>query len=202
MILLSILLVAAGIWLLVGPQLTEWLRDVSATAVAAAPQIDRRHMAGAALVAAAALAWSSSGRERAPAPGPTPAPPAPDAPLVLAGLFSPHPEAAADAAKIEALFGEVADELEWDAMLADPMYKSGVAFDELRVRAFDMRCRGISLGDRHPRVREAIRSYLDKAAGISGGPLTPQQKAAWVTAFRTVKQAAGDAIRNPTGGSR
>lgn len=202
MILLSILLVAAGIWLLVGPQLTEWLRDVSATAVAAAPQIDRRHMAGAALVAAAALAWSSSGRGPAPAPGPTPAPPAPDAPLVLAGLFSPRPEAAADAATIEALFGEIADELEWDSMEPEPMYKSGVAFDELRVRAFDMRCRGISLGDRHPRVREAIRAYLDRAAGISGGPLTPAQKSAWVAAFRTVKLAAGEAIRSPSEAAR
>lgn len=202
MILLSLMLVAAGIWLLVGPQLVEWLRDVSATAVAAAPKVDRRHMAGAALVAAAALAWS--GGSRGPAPAPTPAPPAPDAPIVLAGLFSPGPEAAADAAQVEALFGEIADELEWDSMQTktEPMYKSGVAFDELRVRAFDMRCRGVSLGDRHPRVREAIRAYLDRTAGISGGPLSPEQKAAWVHAFRMVSQAASLAIGNPAGGSR
>lgn len=170
------------------------LEQLVAVAHAKLPAVELRHVIGAALVAGLALVWSGRGRtEPTPAPGP-----APDAPITLAGKFSPTPDASTDAALMEALFGEIADELEWDAMEAEPLYKNGVAFDELRVRAFDMRMKGESLGARHPRVRDEIRAYLDRTAGTSGGPLTPAQKSAWVAAFRDVQRAAGDAIRSPS----
>jgi hypothetical protein len=85
---------------------------------------------------------------------------------------------------------ETAAELEWDGMQADPFLKTGVSTDELRVRMYDLRCRGVSLGDRHPRARDAIRGYLDATAGKSGGPLSPAQRAAWVSAYREVARAA------------
>lgn len=170
------------------------LEQLVAVAHAKLPDVELRHVIGAALVASLAFVWAGRGRvEPTPAPGP-----APDAPITLVGKFSPTPDAAADAARMEALFGEIADDLEWDAMEPEPLYKNGVAFDELRVRAFDMRMKGESLGARHPRVRDEIRAYLDRTAGTSGGPLTPAQKAAWVAAFREVKRAAGDAIRSPS----
>lgn len=187
----ALALVAAGVWLLAGPQLVELSRDIAATAVEAAPRFDRRHVAGAALVAAAALAWSSS---RQAAPGPTPAPtPVPDAGIVLRGKFV-GPTAAADAATAAGLFAEIADELEWDGA-TEQRYKTGVAFDDLRQRAREMRCRGVALGDVHPRARDAIKAYLDAAAGDAGGPLTPEQRSAWVAAYREIARAAADVAR-------
>lgn len=186
-----LLLAAAAAYAFLG---RDRLEQLVAVAHAKLPAVELRHVIGAALVAGLALVWSGRGRtEPTPAPGP-----APDAPITLAGKFSPTPDASTDAARMEALFGEIADELEWDAMEAEPLYKNGVAFDELRVRAFDMRMKGESLGARHPRVRDEIRAYLDRTAGTSGGPLTPAQKSAWVAAFREVQRAAGDAIRSPS----
>lgn len=186
-----LLLAAGAAYAFLGRDRLEQLVSV---AHAKLPDVELRHVIGAALVASLAFVWAGRGRmEPTPAPGP-----APDAPITLVGKFSPTPEAAADAARMEALFGEIADDLEWDAMEPEPLYKNGVAFDELRVRAFDMRMKGESLGARHPRVRDEIRAYLDRTAGTSGGPLTPAQKATWVAAFREVKRAAGDAIRSPS----
>jgi hypothetical protein len=70
-----------------------------------------------------------------------------------------------------------------------------VAFDELRVRTRLLLCKGESLGDKHPRAREAIESFLNAAAGTSGGPLTPEQRAKWVAAYQEVARAAEAAAR-------
>ena len=126
-----LILAAAAAYAFLG---RDRLEQLVAVAHAKLPAVELRHVIGAALVAGLALVWSGRGRtEPTPAPGP-----APDAPITLAGKFSPTPDASTDAARMEALFGEIADELEWDAMEAEPLYKNGVAFDELRVRAFDM----------------------------------------------------------------
>lgn len=154
------------------------------------PQVERRHVAGAALLAAAAVAWGW----RAPAPAPTPAPGPAPAVLNLRGTFV-GPDAAADAATVSALMDELADEIEWDGTQAEPLIRTGVAVDDLRQRARELRCRGVSLGEKHPRAREAIRVYLDQAAGTSGGPLTGAQRSAWVAAYRDVSRAAADASR-------
>lgn len=148
--------------------------------------VDVRHVAAAVLGIAAALTYVNRDQD-----APTPAPPEP-AGLVLRGTFV-GPDASADAATAAAYFDELASEIEWDAMQADPLYKTGVSCDELRRRARLLLCRGVSLGDKHPRAREAIKAYLDKAAGTSGGPLTPEQRSRWVSAFRDVGRAAADA---------
>jgi len=185
---LVVLLAAGAAYALAGPQVLEQLRK--AAGLVNLPQLERRHMIGAALLAAAAIAWQSSSSS-----APTPAPgPAPDAELVLRGTFV-GPDAAADAATISAMFDELAAEVEWDAMQTEPLIRTGVAFDDLRVRAFDLRLRGESLGERYPRARSAIKDYLDRTAGTSGGPLTPAQRSAWVSAYRTVARAAADAAR-------
>lgn len=193
--LLLVALAAGAAYAFLGRDRLEQLVTVAHSRL---PHLEVRHIVGAGLLALLAFMWAGRRQgEPTPAPGP-----APDAPIVLAGKFSPHPEAAADAARIEALFGEIADDLEWDNLQPDPLYRSGVAFDELRVRTFDMRMKGVSLGSRHPKVRDEIRAYLDRTAGTSGGPLTPAQKSAWVAAFREVKRAAGDAIRRPVESAR
>jgi hypothetical protein len=93
------------------------------------------------------------------------------------------------------MFSEIADELEWDAMQAKPLYQTGVSHDELRVRVFDLRLRGESLGARNPTARDRIKAYLDAQAGTAGGPLSPQQRSAWVAAYREVARATEAVIR-------
>lgn len=180
--MISAILLAAAVYALFGDRLRQVVGDVSL------PTLERRHVVGAALVAAAAIAWRSSGPAPAPTPAPTPAG------FDLRGTFV-GPDAAADAATVSALMGELADEIEWDGMQGEPLIRTGVAVDDLRQRARELRCRGVSLGEKHPRAREAIRQHLDATAGTSGGPLTPAQRSAWVAAYRDIERAAADASR-------
>lgn len=181
--MITFALLAAAVYLFAGDRITHLVAAFSEKA----PTIERRHLVGAALLAAAAVVWSQSG---ASDPQPTPAPgPAPSPAVDLRGCFV-GPDAAADAATVSALFDELADELEWDGQQAEPLIKTGVAWDELRTRARNLRCRGVSLGDRHPRAREAIREYLDRTAGTSGAPMSPAQRSAWVAAYREIARAA------------
>lgn len=186
--MITVALVAAAVYALAGPEVVaRWKDSIGASL----PAIDRRHVIGAALLAAAAWSWTNSSP---PAPAPSPAPgPAPSA-VVLRGTFV-GPDAAADASRVSCLLDELAAEIEWDGTQAEPLIRTGVAVDELRQRARELRCRGVSLGEKHPRAREAIKAYLDGAAGTSGGPLTPAQRAAWVAAYREVARAAADAAR-------
>ena len=178
------LLIAAAAYAFAGDKLNKYVADVSL------PTLERRHVVGAALLAAAAFAWGSSAP---PAPAPTPAPgPAPG--FSLRGTFV-GPDAAADAATVSALMEELSSALEWDGSQAEPLIRTGVAVDDLRQRARELRCRGVSLGEKHPRAREAIKAHLDATAGTSGGPLTPAQRSAWVAAYRDIARAAADASR-------
>lgn len=166
--------------------------DLPARAAEAAAWIRERvtvRQAAAVVLLVAALVVHLSSRPAAPAPTP-----APGVPLDLRGLFK-GPTASADAATIGALCSELADEIEADGMGESPFLKTGVAFDELRHRARELRCRGVSIGQRQPAARDAIRSYLDAAVGTAGGPVTPEQRSAWVAAFRDVGRAATDAAR-------
>lgn len=178
--------------LLVGAAIQVLGREKTLAWIAAArdkfPAVRVQHViAGVMVLLALVLLAGRPGRDRAPTPAPTP----PDSPISFAGLWSAHPEAAADIAKLEALFDEIAADVAWDSDQAEPDITTGIAFDELRTRAFDLRLKGDSIGDRHPRVRAEIKRYLDSVAGTSGGPLTPETKARWITAFRTVAREAG-----------
>ena len=178
--MITVALIAAAVYLFAG----ERIGHLAASLAEKAPPVERRHLAGAALLAAAAVMWARSGPS-----APTPAPPAPDAPISLRGAFV-GPDAAADSAAVSAFFGELADELEHDGQAAEPLLKTGVAWDELRSRAKALRWKGVSVGERHPRARQAIHEYLDRAAGTSGGPMTPAQRSAWVAAYREIARAA------------
>ena len=128
--------------------------------------------------------------------GNQPAPPAP-APVVgldLRGRFV-GPDAATDAGLTAALLEELADAIAFDGTQAEPRLKSGAAFDDLRRAARELRTRGVSLGARQPAVRDEIKRYLDQQVGTDGGPVDAGQRAKWVSAFRAVSQAAGEAGR-------
>lgn len=149
-----------------------------------------RYRIAAGLVALAALLWAFDGRSKKPD-----VPPPPEVlPLTLRGLFI-GPTAAEDSTILAGLSGEIADEIEWDGQQSKPMYTNGLQLDELRTRARAMRCRGERIGDRQPKVRDAVHAYLDDAVGVSGGPITPEQRHKWVEAYRVIEKAASDATK-------
>ena len=63
------------------------------------------------------------------------------------------------------------------------------------MRARQGATRGVSLAERQPRAIDAISAYLDREIGDKGGPLTPEDRAKWVRAFRAVSAAAGASLR-------
>jgi hypothetical protein len=123
-----------------------------------------------------------------------PTPPPDDGPLTLRGEFV-GPTASDDAATIGALLTELADELEYDGRQSEPAIRTGVQVDQLRTCARTLRCRGESIGDRQPRARDKIASYLLIHVGEDGGPLTDESRAAWVSAFRDAGRAASEAAK-------
>lgn len=184
--MITALLIAFAVYVLAGQQITERVKAWYATAKV--PTIDGQYVAAVALLVAAVIAFAPS--RPAPAPGPAPAPP--DA-FTLRGKFI-GPSAAADASTMAALCSELADCIEYDGS-HEQRLKTGVAFDDLRVAAREMRCRGESIGARQPQVRDAVHRFLDDAVGSSGGPVTPESRAAWVSALRDLSRAAADVTK-------
>lgn len=184
--MITALLVAFAVYVLAGQQIVEKAKAWYATAKV--PTIDGKHVAVLALLVAAAIAFMPS--RSSPAPQPVPVPP--DA-FTLKGKFI-GPTAAADAATMSALCGELADCIEYDGT-HEQRLKTGVAFDELRIAAREARCKGDSIGARQPHVREAVHKFLDDAVGASGGPVTPESRAAWVSALRDLSRAAADVTK-------
>lgn len=144
-----------------------------------------------AILAAGAMVAFAIRETRIPSPQPAPTP---VVGLDLRGRFV-GPDAAADAGTTAALLEELADAIQWDGSQAEPRLKSGAAFDDLRRAARELRTRGVSLGARQPAVRDEIKRYLDAQVGTDGGPVDAGQRAKWVSAFRAVAQAAGEATR-------
>lgn len=147
-----------------------------------------RVAAGLVLLVLGLLAGMSGGESPQPTPAPLPVG------MSFRGMFVSD-KAAQDAATLSALLAELADCIEADGMRDQPRLRSGVAFDDLRIAAREGRCRGESIGQRQPAVRDAIHQYLDQKVGSSGGPVSPQQRAEWVGAFRELARACEDAIR-------
>lgn len=183
--MLSIFLVAAGAWLLFG--------GVDAARVVAVwdsirSKVDGKKALAAALIVAALLLLPSWNREVSPTP-------VPDAgPLSLKGAFS-GASASDDAILVGSLLLELADELEYDGSQSEPSIRTGVQVDHLRRVARVLRCKGESIGDRQPEARDKIAAYLEAHVGTDGGPLTPEARAAWISAFRDVGRAAADASK-------
>lgn len=146
-----------------------------------------RKIAGLGLLAAAGLVLLAG------SPMPSPFPPGPSD-IVLRGLFT-GATAAADAAQAAGHWLEVADEIEWDGLQAEPMFKTGHSLDVLRTRARELRWRGDRLGDRQKAVQKAAHDYLDQKIGVDGGPLTPERRKLWVDAYRSLGRAAADAAQ-------
>lgn len=149
--------------------------------------MSRLYLAAGFIVLAAGL-WLASGDKTPPSPAPAPSG------LTLRGLFvgSTAPE---DAFTFGALCDELASVIEYDGTLQAPRLKNGVQLDDLRMAACDARMKGVSIGARQPKVREAIKTFLDQAVGTSGGPVSVEARRAWVDAFRTIARACSDATK-------
>ena len=74
--------------------------------------------------------------------------------------------------------------------MGSPVLTTGNKLDTLRTRSREMFCRGESIGDRQPKMRDLVARFLDSRLGVSGGPVTPEQRAAWVSAYREIARAA------------
>lgn len=144
-----------------------------------------------AILAAGGMIAFAIRETRIPAPQPAPAP---VVGLDLRGVW--HGETAAeDAAITETILSDLAWFIEDDARLAEPRLKSGQQLAELRMRARQGATHGVSLAERQPRAIDAIAAYLDREIGDKGGPLTPEDRAKWIRAFRAVSAAAGASLR-------
>lgn len=138
------------------------------------------------LIAAAAALYFFSAPGRSPEPQPRPE-------IDLSAAFQ-GPTAADDAATVAAMADEVASVIEWDGAQAEPLLTTGRSLDQLRTRTREFLCRGESLGERHPRVRQIVGDYLETKLGTAGGSITPEQRAAWVSAYREIARSARHAI--------
>ena len=135
------------------------------------------------LVAAAALYLATA---RTPAPPPAGA-------IDLTTAFV-GPDAATDAATLAGMSDAIADMIEWDGTQAEPFFKTGKSLDQLRTRTRQFMCGGESLGQRHPKVGELVGAYLTDKLGEGGGEITPEQRDAWVAAYREIARSARHAI--------
>lgn len=147
-----------------------------------------RKWLGLALIVVAAGLWLLQNRPAVPTPAPL------ETDIPLRGKFV-GPTAAEDAFTLSAMCDEIASQIEWDGMQEEPLFRTGVSLDALRVRTRTLLLRGESFWDRQPRVCEDIGAYLVDRLGISGGELSPAQRQAWVEAYRELARAAEDAAR-------
>ena len=142
------------------------------------------------ILAVIAGVWWMSQQPPAPTPAPEPVP----GEIDLRGAFVGE-TAADDAAIVAAMCGELADCIEWDSMTAEPVLSTGVALDQLRTRSREFRCDGRCLGEQHPELARRVGDYLDRKLGTAGGPVSPEQLAKWVAAYREIERAAEYVLR-------
>ncbi len=103
--------------------------------------------------------------------------------------------AASDCALIAAMCEEVAQVIEWDGMQDEPLLTTGTSLDAFRTRTRMFLCRGESIGDRQPAVRDAVAVFLDERLGTDGGEISQVQRAKWVLAYKDIAESARHAIQ-------
>lgn len=140
-----------------------------------------------ALFAAAAGMWFFSAPSRGPQP------PAPPMEIDLTAAFRGE-KASDDAVTLAAMADEIANVIEWDGKQAEPALTTGKSLDQLRTRAREFMCRGESIGERNPKARQIIADYLETKLGSAGGAVSPDQRAAWVAAYREIARASRHAV--------
>jgi hypothetical protein len=145
------------------------------------------------LVAISLAAWLVMARpfdQAVPAPGPAPVG------VDLQAAFATNDdraEAAEHARTFATICRSLADCLEYDAGRSEPLLKTGVQVDDVRRGLRQTRMRGWSFLAKYPALASATESYLVSQVGTSGGPLSAEDRAKWISAFRTLAAAADHA---------
>ena len=119
--------------------------------------------------------------------------PSPPLEIDLTAAFQ-GPRAADDAALLAEMAAAVAEMIEWDGKQPEPLLTTAHSLDQLRTRTREFLCKGESIGERNPKVRQIVGDFLESHLGTSGGAITPEQRASWVSAYREVSRAARYAI--------
>lgn len=189
--MISLLLVAAAAAVLFADKVEAWL----AANKEKFPKLERKHLIAAGIAVAALVAWHYQPASQIDDGRPTPVPGAVGE-LDLTGLFT-GASAAEDAAALSALCDELAAAVEYDGEQDKPRLTTGWAVADLRSVARDIRLNGQTFGERQPKVRDAVKTYLDRpeVLGKGGGPLGPKDRAKWISAFRDVARAAEAAVK-------
>lgn len=133
------------------------------------------------------MLYMEGGSPVPPDPAPSPVP----ARLDLRGKFVGS-TAAADAAMIASIAGQLAVEGEYDMTrkTGERLLTKGVAFDDMRRRIRDLTVMGDPVSSRQPMACKAIGDFLDATVGKTGGAITDEQQAAWIEAHKDVQRAA------------
>jgi len=118
----------------------------------------------------------------------------PAAGLTLKGLWR-GPEASADAAKFAGLCRGMVEAMRVDDRRTAPKITTGVSLEELRITAAEGRFLPRRLTEEQPHAMAAVKAYLDAVVGTSGGKLDAPRKAAWLSAFMALADAAEESIR-------
>jgi hypothetical protein len=117
---------------------------------------------------------------------------------ILGKAFSTNDDraqASRDAKRFGKLCASLADDIEDDAKLQSPFFKTGVQLDELRRRARIYMFRGTSLSAKYPGLPVAVDTLLTARVGTSGGPIDNEQRRKWVAAFRELAAAGEEASK-------
>ena len=118
----------------------------------------------------------------------------PDGPLNLSACFEGS-DAAHDAAVVAAMSSEIADVIQYDSRQPEPLLVTGWQVDQMRTQTRVWMCDGESLGEKHPKLSDAVSIYLDETVGNNGGPLSKQEILSWVKAYREIARASRATIQ-------
>lgn len=99
-------------------------------------------------------------------------------------------QAAQDAADMGKLCNAIARQIEYDGTRPQPRLTTGQQMDDLRRWAREYFTNGQSLGVQYPKMPATVKAFLDSQLGTAGGPINAEQRAKWVSAFRTLGESS------------
>jgi hypothetical protein len=143
----------------------------------------------------AAILWAVGGRGCSVTPSVPSQPPAgPD----LTKAFSTNDnraEAKAHAHVFATICGALAEYIEYDGQRPEPLLKTGVQIDDLRLALRQTRTKGWSFLTKYPDLKEPLETFFTKELGAEGGPIDAAKRSKWVSAMRTLATSAEYAAR-------